>query len=207
MSPRHDTLTDDLKETLALYALNMLEGDAAARVEAHLAGNCPACQREVTELREMIATMALAAPPVEPPLRLRQRVLALAAGEKAVNEPQVWKKWTPPPAASEVVLKDQGVWEEVHAGIWAKRLHVDATREEVTMLIRMAPGVSYLPHRHAGPEQCYVLEGDLRDGEKVIRRGDYQCLPEGSVHGAQSTEEGCLLLIVSSLRDEIIASA
>ncbi len=197
---------DEIKEMLALHALDMLEPDAAARLEAHLAGNCPECISEFRSLRESIAMLAFTRPLVEPSQRLRERVIALTREQvKPPSEPQVWKKWTPPPAEIELVLKDQGAWDEVHAGIWAKRLHVDTARDQVTMLIRMAPGVSYLPHRHAGPEQCYVLEGDLRDGDKVIRAGDYQCLPQGSVHGAQSTESGCLLLIVSSLRDEIVA--
>jgi anti-sigma factor ChrR (cupin superfamily) len=72
------------------------------------------------------------------------------------------------------------------------------------MLIRMEPGASYVPHRHGGPEQCYVVEGDLRDGDVVVRAGDFQCAPESTMHGAQTTEKGCLLLIVSSLRDELL---
>jgi anti-sigma factor ChrR (cupin superfamily) len=96
------------------------------------------------------------------------------------------------------------VWEQVIPGVRAKRLYVDPQHDTVTMLIRMDPGASYLPHRHAGPEQCFVLEGDLRDGELVVRAGDFQCAAEGTVHGSQQTESGCLLLIVSSLRDELL---
>jgi anti-sigma factor ChrR (cupin superfamily) len=68
----------------------------------------------------------------------------------------------------------------------------------------MDPGASWLPHRHGGPEQCFVLEGDLHDGDLLVTAGDFQCAAQGSVHGAQSTTSGCLLLIVSSLRDELI---
>jgi quercetin dioxygenase-like cupin family protein len=41
-------------------------------------------------------------------------------------------------------------------------------------------------------------------GDLVLRTGDYQCVPAGSVHGVQSTASGCLLLIVSSMHDELI---
>jgi anti-sigma factor ChrR (cupin superfamily) len=72
------------------------------------------------------------------------------------------------------------------------------------MLVRMPAGASYPRHRHAGAEQCYVLEGDLRFGGRVFRAGDYQCADADSIHDVQYTEAGCLLLIVSSLHDEIV---
>jgi anti-sigma factor ChrR (cupin superfamily) len=71
------------------------------------------------------------------------------------------------------------------------------------MLVRMDPGSSYPGHLHAGVEECFVLEGELRVGEEVLRRGDYQRADEGSEHGIQWTEKGCLLLIVSSQDDEL----
>ena len=70
----------------------------------------------------------------------------------------------------------------------------------------MAPGTSYPGHRHAGVEECYVLEGDLRVGDLVMRAGDYQRAAIGSVHGVQSTEGGCLLLVLMSDRDERLES-
>jgi anti-sigma factor ChrR (cupin superfamily) len=103
-----------------------------------------------------------------------------------------------------IVRSSDDVWEPVVAGVWAKRLYVDKQRDTVTMLVRMDPGASYVPHRHAGPEQCFVLEGDLQDGNVCVRAGDFQCAAEGTVHGAQRTESGCVLLIVSSLRDELL---
>ena len=74
----------------------------------------------------------------------------------------------------------------------------------MTMLVRMEAGSSYPQHIHDGPEECYVLQGDLRVGDEVLGRGDYQRAAPGSRHGIQSTENGCLLFIVSSLTDEII---
>ena len=107
---------------------------------------------------------------------------------------------------SEIVRSTEGDWQEVHPGVFAKRLYVNVQRDLTTMLVRMRPGSHYLPHRHAGPEQCFVLEGDLREEGSVVSTGDFQCFPGGSVHGAQWTESGCLLLIVSSLHDELLSS-
>ena len=76
----------------------------------------------------------------------------------------------------------------------------------VTMLIRMAPGTAYPAHRHGGAEECYVLEGDLHVGDDIVMHaGDYQRAEAGSTHPVQSTRGGCLLLLTSSLRDELVA--
>jgi anti-sigma factor ChrR (cupin superfamily) len=103
-----------------------------------------------------------------------------------------------------VVRAGEGEWQIVKDGVYAKQLYVDVERDRVTMLVRMDAGASYVPHRHAAPEQCFVLEGDIREGDDVFRAGDFQCVARGSTHGAQTTESGCLLLIVSSLHDELI---
>ena len=72
------------------------------------------------------------------------------------------------------------------------------------MLVRMAPGASYLPHRHHDTEECFVLDGDLRLHDSVLHTGDYQRAEAGSVHGVQRTEGGCTLLIISSTQDELL---
>ncbi|MEY2420182.1 MAG: hypothetical protein QOI95_249 [Acidimicrobiaceae bacterium] len=88
----------DLQELLGAYAIDAVDADEAAAVDAHLL-ECPRCRAEVTELREMAALLAhsgadapegvwdriassLTEPP--PPLRLevkrdRKRLLNIAA--------------------------------------------------------------------------------------------------------------------------------
>ena len=101
--------------------------------------------------------------------------------------------------------KLDGSWEDTGVnGVQVRRLFVDPPRNQMTMLVRMEAGSSYPQHIHDGPEECYVLQGDLRVGDKVLRSGDYQRAAPRSRHGIQSTENGCLLFIVSSLTDEII---
>ena len=74
----------------------------------------------------------------------------------------------------------------------------------MTAMFRMAAGTSYPEHIHDGPEECYVLEGDLHVGDRmVMHAGDYQRATPGSEHDEQWTEGGCLLLVTSSLSDEL----
>jgi quercetin dioxygenase-like cupin family protein len=135
------------------------------------------------------------------------------------REPQrrflpVWKSWgsappegfvADPARAFHFVGSDAGAWEPTGVeGIEARRLSVDRENDRATFLARMAPGTSYPAHRHAGPEECYVLSGDLRVGDLHMHAGDYQRADPGSIHGVQSTDAGCLLLLVSSLDDEIL---
>jgi quercetin dioxygenase-like cupin family protein len=70
------------------------------------------------------------------------------------------------------------------------------------MLVRMAPGTSFPAHVHNGPEECFVLQGDLTIGPATMATGDYQYAPPGSSHPVQSTRGGCVLLLTSSLSDE-----
>jgi anti-sigma factor ChrR (cupin superfamily) len=135
-----------------------------------------------------------------------------AAGKKKADGPQVWKTWTSAADSGKAALPGlftlgagEGVWEEVGiSGIKVKRLFVDPERDSVTMLVRMPAGAAYPRHRHAGPEQCYVIEGDLRVDNLAFFAGDYQYAESNSLHGVQYTEQGCLLLIVSSLHDELV---
>jgi len=68
----------------------------------------------------------------------------------------------------------------------------------------MEPGSHYPPHHHAGPEQCYVLEGELRIGDLVLRAGDYSCAAADTLHAAPASPAGCLLLIIASQHDAVV---
>ena len=186
-------------ELLSSYVLGLLSEAETDNLLTHLE-ICPDCRSQSRELEATAAELARAAPPVEVPSGLRERVLSVA------NPPQVWKAWAQTELRSDlhVVRADEGEWSEVRAGVFAKQLYVDRTRDLATMLVRMEPGSRYVPHRHAAPEQCFVLQGDVREGNHVFRAGDFQCLASGSKHDAQWTQDGCLLLIVSSLHDELL---
>lgn len=120
---------------------------------------------------------------------------------------QTWKDWAPCAVDQPVtvVAASESAWEGTgFAGVEVRRLFLDAAHDRATMLMRMAPGATYPAHRHGGVEECYVLDGDLRRGDVVLRAGDYQRAAPDSVHAPQASTAGCLLFVVSSLRDEIL---
>jgi serine/threonine protein kinase len=89
----------------------------------------------------------------------------------------------------------------IEYGRVARPEFVDEQNDHFTALVRMAP---YPRHIHRGPEECLVLEGDLRVCDTVLYPGDYQRAPTGTVQGVQSTDQGCLLLTTSSLTNEFV---
>ncbi len=211
----HQQPTDAIREMACLHALGAMSEDEARAYEEHLRGGCVVCRSEVDAFLASAAQLGDLATPVSPPLSLRVRVLESIASRVearsavSAEELQVWKRWgASETGAGNVVMRGSGGdWERTaNEGVAVRRLFVDTERQMVTMLIRMDAGSKYPRHRHADAEECFVLQGELRVGDElVMQAGDYQRVGRDSVHEVQSTEDGCLLLIISSLHDEILA--
>lgn len=209
----HEHSIGEPAELAALYAAGALSPEAGAAFEAHLDGGCILCAAAVRDLNNAVLALADAAEPVAPSPQTRDKLLQRvsdgepAAAKPAPADPQVWKAWQSNAAAGLFTQRgDEAVWESVGIdGISIRRMFVDRERNQFTALVRMAPGTAYPRHLHNGPEECLVLQGDLRVGDTgiVLRQGDYQRAEPGSDHPIQSTENGCVLLIVSALDDEI----
>lgn len=211
MSTRHPI--GDPGELAALYLAGALSQQETAQFEAHLESGCAACNEELRRLHGAAATLLNGVTPLEPPKHIREQLLERARTEP--NEPaaagrnpvQVWRRWESTAEGTDLFIRrsDEGDWEETGVdGVRVRRLYVDRRRNQMTALVRMSAGASYPRHIHNGAEECLVLEGDLFVGDTELRAGDYQFAPVGSRHGIQRTTGGCLLLIVSSLSDEIL---
>lgn len=136
-----------------------------------------------------LAEFGLLAKPVAPPAGLRTKLLARAR-EAAPKNPAA-----PNPT---IVFRSSGdgAWQETGVpGVSLRRLFDDTERRLSTFLVRMEPGSTFPAHDHPCVEECYVIEGDVRLGRRVLRAGDYQRAESGSWHGEHHTEGGCLLLI------------
>ena len=208
---------EEAQEYASLYVLKALTAEESSAYQRHMSEGCPLCRREVQAMESALGELGLlssSAPPPELRGQLLDRIRSTDSAEPT-DSPQVWKNWeTPahPPGSTEEpqpgwssVRADDSDWEETGLpGVSVRPLHIDRTRKYVTMLVRMAPGASYLPHRHHDAEECFVLEGELTVGDVTLHSGDYQRAAAGSVHGVQSTQTGCTLLIVSSTQDELL---
>ena len=92
-------------------------------------------------------------------------------------------------------------WEEVAPGITCKLLATNTEQDRVTMLVRLAPGVAYPPHRHAGTEELHLLDGELFIEDRKLLPGDYNRGEAGASDKFVWTETGCTCVLITSTRD------
>lgn len=220
----HDFLDDDLKNDAALFVLDAHSVEHARTYRLHLA-HCDVCRAEVESLARTARDLTLVAPEATPPPGLWSKVLQRVRESGARARPdhgakphesargdeatQIWKGWSadarPDAAGFTFLASAENAYEPTAVpGIEARKLFVDRAAGRVTMLVRMQPGTAYPPHVHADFEECFVLAGDLTVGTHRMKAGDYQRAETGSTHAVQSTENGCVLLLVSSLHDELV---
>jgi anti-sigma factor ChrR (cupin superfamily) len=167
--------------------------DRGERVEllARLDGLTPEQRSEVAHLYDIASTVALAAPALEPPTHVRERVLA------ATREPVRYTVW-----AADAEWVDTGM-----RGIRSRILAVDKARSLVTLLIRAERGAVYPSHKHHGPEDCFIIKGSVVMDGRVLRAGDFHHADAESEHGEITTTEGAEVLIVGSVEDYLPAHA
>jgi anti-sigma factor ChrR (cupin superfamily) len=190
MNQEHDRLDQQARDRAALYALGELEADQRASFEVHLEG-CELCLEEVSQLRPLAGDPLETSAEAEPPGGLRGRVLR-EAGSQTQREAR-------PPFA--LLLEEERRWlASGTPGVEISQLWVDPTQQRQTILIRMQEGTSLPYHEHGSTEECFVIRGDLRDGNLRLGAGDYVRFDGGTAHEV-SSDQGCLLLVSSSLLD------
>jgi len=194
----------DFQELAALQALGLVTQNDEDALTALLCQN-PALEDELRDYEETAARLGFSAPPVAPRPELRARLLAGIS--RTPEKTQVWREWSGSPRAPiHVVPAGAGDWEPIDIeGIRVKRLYSDPANDSVALLIQMDPGTEYPSHRHAGPEHCYVISGELSVGGVNLKTGDYQVANTESVHTVTRTVNGCTILIISSMKDELLA--
>lgn len=177
-------------DTVPLYALRALPAGESPAFEAHLAG-CAACQGELTGLRPTVdALLAWPTDVLRPPVPLWNRLAARIAAEAGT-----------PPQLREEERWEPAQWEDVAPGIRCMLLASDATRERVSMLVNLAPGVDYPPHTHSGVEELHLLDGELWINDRKYLPGDYYRGEPGSSDYRVWSETGCTCVLMASPRD------
>ena len=183
---RHEWLDDAARDQAAIYALGSMSSSEAAAYEEHLL-ECRACEAEVASFGKTVEELVYAANEAEPPEKLKARLLQRL-------EPKVKNRAKPV-----LLLEKHAKWEAAGVdGVHLRYLLGDPARERHTVLVRMQPAAVYPVHAHGSAEECYVVEGDLIDGDIHMRAGDYSRYDKGTSHGPLTTKMGCLLLVTTS---------
>lgn len=201
---------EQIREALPLYALGLLEGDEARAIAEHLESGCHECARELRGLREVAGEIPYALRSMKPHVRVREKLLQTIAFEQptaAAERPKRAKGRLEQPLPGIFVLKeDAAEWRPTpYPGVTYKLLYTDKETKYATSLMKMEPGAKYPAHRHAGCEQCLVIEGDARLGSIGVSKGDFEYAAAGTEHGAITTDNGCVLLLIAHHDDEVMA--
>ena len=182
----HGRLTQEAQDHVALYVLGGMPKAEASRFEEHLE-ICRPCRQEVSTLRPVVDDLVLVAPEADPPPGLKARVLERAGRTPCTLLPAAERTWL----ASGVT------------GVELFQLWLDSENERQTILIRMQAGTSLPNHLHGGTEECFIVQGDLRESDRHLGTGDYIRFEGGTRHTV-SSDDGCLLLVSSSLHDQLV---
>ena len=130
---------------------------------------------------------------LHPPKSLRDRLAKRIAGQTGAE-----------PACTAAEEWREPEWKDVAPGISCQILAMDAEHDRVSMLVRLAAGTDYPPHRHAGVEEMHLLHGELNFGDFKLYAGDYKRAEPGTADGRVWTETGCVCVLITSLGDIIL---
>ncbi len=186
-----------IQELAAMAAVGALDGQDLIDWEQYLAQGDPSGPRELAAFRDAMATSGLFLVGSEKPSpSLKGRILE--------------KVRVPNPKATETIVGQPGFnfiwagaaekWKALPVpGAFVQLLSTDPARGYAVLLGKLEPGTHYPPHIHSYSEQIYVLTGDLRISDQVLRAGDFHSAAAGTKHGDNYSEEGCTILAVLSL--------
>lgn len=178
-------------ELVPLYALHTLPPGETDLLEAHLR-ECAGCQRELQSLRGVVDSFDSWPTDILRPSESMWDQIQSRTGGRTVEAAAVpHSPWQEPE------------WEEVAPGISCKLLATDTERDRVSMLVRLAPGTAYPPHRHAGVEELFLLDGELWIEERKLYPGDYNRGEPGAVDKRVWSETGCTCILITSSSDVI----
>ena len=91
------------------------------------------------------------------------------------------------------IQPDDGHWMPFSPKVSIKVLRRDVNTQ--SYLLKLEAGAALLPHVHDHDEECMVLEGEVRIGDLVVRRGAYHLAPKGVPHEPIRSEHGAVLFL------------
>src|SRR5688572_15914508 len=164
---------DRIKELAAGFASGDLEEAEHAEFRSLLQTAPAEAQAEAARIVDAAALISLSLPREFPSPALKDRILSRAQPPK------------PTPELFEFLRgnADTG-WIPIKVpGAYVKLLSIQREKGYAVVLGKLDPQTHYPAHHHIGPEQLFVLEGDLHIGDVELKAGDFHNAKAGSSHG------------------------
>ncbi|HTL17525.1 MAG TPA: cupin domain-containing protein [Patescibacteria group bacterium] len=152
-------------------------------------------------VQQALAAIARTVPQVAPPQSLKEKILG-----------RIGNQHTRLPATTPVGLRfiadNETGWKPLPIqGAFIKLLSLQSDRGYAVLLGKLDAGARYPAHINVGPEDFYVLTGDLHIGERRLGPGDFHHADAGSQHQENFSVAGCTLLAVLTTDDPLVAFA
>jgi len=156
---------DELRESLAAYALHALAPVDAREVEAHLE-TCEECQRDLAVLRQIAGDLASGVAMANPPAALRARVLtAIQPAGARPAFPRAWALGFAVAAAAAVILAGINVSLSRRLDTLSTRL---ATQEQVLALLASPTTKTATLTGSVQAKVRFVYDPDRKQGALVV---------------------------------------
>jgi hypothetical protein len=193
-------ISEQQKELATRSALSELNPDEQQAFNAEVRDN-PELQRFLLSLGKGLEDVALSVQQVAPPPALKQKLFAKIHGTAIQNS-------ILPAAGLRFLAGSDTGWKALPLpGAFIKLLSLQADRGYAVLLGKLGPGVRYPAHTNVGPEDFYILTGDLHVDGRRLGPGDFHHADAGTEHGENYSIDGCTLLAVLTVDDPLVALA
>jgi anti-sigma factor ChrR (cupin superfamily) len=202
-------ITEQQQEQASLYALGAMTPTEERAFEKELLEN-PELLAFTRSLQRTSNLIAGSMPATPLPQQLREKVLqrieteTRSAGEDGCATTPAFAL----AGLSFINAAAESDWKPLPVpGTYVKLLSLEKERGYAVLLGRIEAGARYPAHVNAGPEDFYILTGDLVVGDRRLKAGDFHHADKGSQHAENYSVEGCTLIAVLTTDDPLVAFA
>lgn len=188
---------DRLEELAAASVAGGLGSKERGELRRLLRMASQADKARVASILNVGALAALSLPRVQAPPSLLHKLMP-----RVIQKAKTFASGKLPEGLKFVLQNDDSGWLPLPIpGAYFKILSLDDEKDYAVVLGKLDAGASYPPHTHIGPEEVYVLTGDLSFGDVKLLAGDFQTAAAGSRHDVNRSENGCTILAILSKKD------
>ena len=194
---------ENLEELAALNAVGALDGKDSDHLQGLALGADPVVASEVARFNNVAALLLASLSDLRPPApEMKERILRQVEQGNTSQRSHNLREIALAQGFSLIRGEEASGWRKLSVpGAFVKLLSLDQTRGYAVVLGKLDAGARYPAHQHSGPEEVYVLSGDLNMGGLLLRAGDFHHADAGTRHGENFSENGCTILAVISNLD------
>jgi len=207
-------ISEQQQELASFYAVGALTVEEQAQFERDLTADAE-LRAYVRGLQRTTDLLAVSSASVQPPPQLKSKVLAKIdeVGSSRCDD-RTEQRAVPTSSLAALAglhfedsVSEQG-WKALPIpGAYIKLLSLEKERGYAVLMGKLDPGTRYPAHVNAGPEDFFILTGDLVIGDRKMVAGDFHHADRGSQHAENYSVEGCTLLAVLTTDDPLVAFA